>query len=83
MSQSPYEHLYAISTQALELSQKAEKSLQRLGVTTIGDCVDFFNMEGHAMITVRGGFLSAMYDEVKPALIQQGYWQFVSQTDIS
>ena len=67
-------NLYEAMIEELDLSEETIKNVHRLGVTTIGDCIDFFarvpdTTPPHDML-----FLEAMFDVVLPLLEQQGYW---------
>lgn len=73
-----HDALYHIPIETLGLSEKAIKGAKRLGVISVGDCVDFF-------VRIKGGagpgtlphdheFLEAMFTEVEPKLQAHGYW---------
>jgi Bacterial RNA polymerase, alpha chain C terminal domain len=68
---------YEIAIEKLGLSVSAINQLERLGVTTVGDCVDFHrrvrdgNTIGHAPTS----FFRIMLGEVKEKLVEHGYWQ--------
>jgi hypothetical protein len=39
---SQHEHLYDISIEALELSDRVIKALKKVSITSVGDCIEFF-----------------------------------------
>ncbi|MEP7292586.1 MAG: hypothetical protein ABI835_12445 [Chloroflexota bacterium] len=68
-----WEHLYEVSIETLELSETALASLRRLGVTSVGDCLDHFSRYGSVTISVPFGSLKIMETEVLDKLVQHGY----------
>jgi hypothetical protein len=66
--------LYEISIEELGLSEATIKAAGRLGVTRIGDCIDFFARRGDATAPSDIEFLKAMLDHVLPQLEKHGYW---------
>ncbi len=68
-------HLYDVSIDVLNLSEQANKVLLRTGMTTIGDCIDFFirlpdvHMARPPSLTV--------VTEIEQKLKDLHYWQYV------
>ncbi len=75
--------LYEIPIETLGLSEKAIKAAKRLGVTSIGDCVDHFvRITSGIAGSAPHEFFEAMETEVKPQLETHGYWsRDASDTD--
>jgi hypothetical protein len=69
-----WEHLYAMSVETLGLSEAALKSLKRVGVTIVGDCLDHFSRYGSGnCILVHPNFMRTMETEVLSRLVEHGY----------
>ena len=64
---------YDVPVQTLGISQNAIMLLARVGVQSVGDCVDFYERGSDALIQVPLGLLDKFDAEVIPALRQQGY----------
>lgn len=79
LDKASYEHLYEISILDLELSDTAYKALIRTGMTSIGDCIDFYIRLNDVLISARPSFIKAMAVEVKQKVQDFGYWSFVEQ----
>ena len=69
-----HDALHEIPVESLGLSEAAIKVVLRMGMTTVGDCVDFFVRGADAMIPIRPPAINLMYNEVKPKLEEHGYW---------
>lgn len=69
----PYEW-YEIPIEKLGLSVSTINKLKRIGMNSVGDCIDFFERGNNAMINVPFGLIGAMVGEVKVKLIEHGYW---------
>lgn len=67
------DNYYDVPVETLGISQDAITLLARVGVQSVGDCVDFYNRGGDALIQVPLGLLDKFDTEVIPALRQQGY----------
>jgi hypothetical protein len=67
MSNMPksYEHLYATPIEEMDLSEAAIKTLKKTGITTIGDCIDFYIRFQDALIPAHPPFFSITGGEVK------------------
>ena len=76
-SESPHEHLYDVPIEQLELSAIAITALKRTGITTVGDCVDFYQRGADAMITARHEFFTVTAGEVQEKMKAHGYWSYV------
>jgi hypothetical protein len=68
--------LYEMPIEDLSLSQTAINKVKRTGITTVGDCIDFFERIEQGVF---GGIrpddsFEALFDDVKPKLEAQGYW---------
>ena len=72
-----YNHLYEIPVEKLELSTEAIKQLKRTGITSIGDCIDFYIRGDDVLLPARPPFFTIMGGEVKNKLMTSGYWSFV------
>ena len=72
----PHKHLYEVSVEVLDLSEIAARTLARTGITTVGDCIDFFNRGMDALASARSPAFRAM-QEVRQKLKQHGYWEYV------
>ncbi len=68
------QNLYEVLIEELGLSEHTIEILHSVGVTHIGDCINFFNNAGKATITVASEFIIEMYDVVLPQLEKHGYW---------
>lgn len=68
--------LYEVLLEGMKLSAKDIQILHRSGVTTIGDCIDYFVAAQTAMITVPHEFAHIMETEVRKKLMEYGYWRF-------
>jgi hypothetical protein len=69
--------LYDISVSELEMSYQIFDLFRRMGITSLGDCVDFYEQGNNAMITTHLGFIEAMETikpEVKAMLKEKGYF---------
>jgi hypothetical protein len=68
-----YEKLYDLPVEELGLSETTLQLVMQTGITSIGDCLDYF-LRGHdGMITAPMGFIKTMEIEVKAKLKQAGY----------
>ncbi|MBI5668208.1 MAG: hypothetical protein HZC41_09395 [Chloroflexi bacterium] len=65
--------LYDVPIETLGLSEDALQELKRVGITSIGDCLDHYARGKNAMMPATSGFLHAMANEVKQKLQQHGY----------
>ena len=65
--------LYGIPIDVLGLSDNAKLLLARVGVETVGDCVDYFNRGIDVMCEAPFGFFDVMANEVRLKLIEHGY----------
>ncbi|GAB4528912.1 MAG: hypothetical protein OHK0046_48310 [Anaerolineae bacterium] len=72
-----HEHLYNVSLEALDLSETATNLLMRTGITSVGDCIDFFIRLQNALVPAKPPFFSLLQNEVIPRLKELGYWQYV------
>ena len=72
-----HEHLYAIPIEDMGLSDVAIKTLKRTGITTVGDCVDYYLRSPDALIPARPPFYSIIEGEVKQKFKEYGYWSYV------
>jgi DNA-directed RNA polymerase subunit alpha len=77
-AQHDYKHLYEVPIEELGLSDEAINSLKRTGMTTIGDCIDFYNRIKDALIPMRPPFGSVMANEVAQKIKAYGYWIYVN-----
>ena len=69
--------LYDIPIQKLNLSVKPMNFCLRLGVTTVGDCVDAVDrllFPSGGTISVPAGTREVCLEHVLPALLKQGFW---------
>lgn len=73
MSEDEISALYETSLDVLELPTNSLRLVTSTGIVSVGDCIDFFDRLGDALIQVPNGFLDAMFDEVKPKLQALGY----------
>ncbi len=76
-SKPPHEHLYDVPIEQLELSVFAIKALKKTGMTTVGDCVDFYVRGADAMISACHDFFIATAREVQEKMKEHGYWSYV------
>lgn len=67
--------LYEIPIERLGASTEAVDTIKKLGITSVGDCVDFF------VRAIAGGttgatpqVIKAMIEEIKPKLLERGYY---------
>ena len=51
-----HDHLYEASIDELNLSEEGSSFLVKLGITSIGDCIDLYNRGKDAMISVPPGY---------------------------
>jgi hypothetical protein len=77
-AQHGYKNLYEVSIEELGLSDEAIRTLKRTGMTTIGDCIDFYNRPKGAMIVMMPPFGSVMNSEVVQKIQAHGYWIYVN-----
>jgi hypothetical protein len=78
MKETPVE-LYDIPIEELELSDETIAVVKRVGIISVGDCVDHFARIDDGPVMIDGlpiGFVEAM-DEVKPRLAERGYYPHV------
>ena len=81
MTEHNYEHLYDVPIETLNLSDEAWKAVSRVGMTTVGDCIDHYQRYGNgAMICVPGLFMQIMENEVMEKIKAHGYWQYVTSS---
>jgi hypothetical protein len=73
-----YEHLYKISVTTLGLSESAIKMVYRVGITNIGDCIDWYRRVPTVGV-VPFGFISTMLGEVQQKIIEHGFWNYVGR----
>ncbi len=71
-----YQALYEIPFEQLGLSENATRLLERVSISSVGDCIDYYFHRHYAMITAPPGYLNAMENEVKDKLQEHGYWSF-------
>ena len=64
--------LYAMSIEELGLSEENVRLIHGAGITSIGDCIDFFARG--AVTGVDSAVLKVMFGVVLPLLEKQGYW---------
>ena len=69
-----HDALYAISLDVLNLSDNALQALARAEITSIGDCVDLLVRWNQTTVNAQYALLNAVYVEVRPQLIELGYW---------
>jgi DNA-directed RNA polymerase alpha subunit len=76
---STYHHLFEVPIEHLKLSVRGSSIIRRLGITTVGDCVDFYRrgMEGSASVAIRQQSVQIMYGEVQLKMKEYGYWSFI------
>lgn len=65
--------LHNIPVTTLGISENTIQLLSRVGIETVGDCLDFHRIGGDAMITVPFGLITAFDNEVRPKLLEYGY----------
>ena len=71
--------LYNIPVEELGLSIKSINAIKRLGVTTVGDCLDHhIRVKNGQTVTIHvyHDFTEAMHGEVEEQLKAHGYWIF-------
>jgi len=69
-----YKHLYDVPIETMRLSKKEFNALKRTGVTSIGDCLDFFNRGSGAMdVGILRGFQEEDYTDLMKKLIDHGH----------
>jgi hypothetical protein len=73
-SDPKYDYLYEIPVEELGLSDKTIRIVKRTGITSVGDCVDFFERAGQAMETAPFDFFKEMRTVVETKLEEHGYW---------
>ncbi|GAB5494063.1 MAG: hypothetical protein Phog2KO_42780 [Phototrophicaceae bacterium] len=83
MDELSYQHLYEIPISDLELSDKAYRALKRTGMTSIGDCIDFYIRLPNVMISARPSFIQVIVTEVKQKVKDAEYWHFVEEYSTS
>jgi hypothetical protein len=66
-------NLYDIPIEVLHLSEATIAIIKRTGITSVGDCLDYFARGANAVITARGDFIGTMENVVKPKLKENGY----------
>jgi len=76
---SDYEHLFDISITTLNLSDKAYKALMKTGMSTVGDCVDFYIRGNDVLISARTSSFEVLANELKEKMVEFGYWDFVEK----
>lgn len=76
-----HSHLYEVRVEKLGLSVKALNAVKRTGITSIGDCVNFYHIAAFAMIEVAYPVMNIMYGEVKEKLKEHGYWSYVEREE--
>ncbi len=64
--------LYTLSIEQLGLTEESLRLVHRADITSIGDCIDFF--ERGAVTGVDSAVLKVMFGVVLPLLEKQGYW---------
>jgi hypothetical protein len=72
-----YEALYEIPIQQLGLSAETAQLLKETGMTSVGNCVDFYHYFRFATVSVSSKVMEVMGKEVKEKLQEQGYWSYV------
>jgi hypothetical protein len=72
--ESQHNELYDIPIDVLALSENTTHLLERVGVASVGDCINILQRTGDALIEVPLGFGEAIQTEVKPKLQLLGYW---------
>ena len=73
MVQDEGNNLYDIPIQQLDLAANTIELLESVGITSIGDCLDFLERGAGATITVPNGLIDAMYTDVVQKLKTHGY----------
>ena len=69
-----HDALYAIPLDVLNLSDNALRALAREEITSVGGCVDLLIRWSQTTINAPFALLNAVYVEVRPQLIELGYW---------
>jgi hypothetical protein len=75
-SNSNYDFLYEISIEELSLSAASLKLVESVGITSIGDCLDYYFHIQLFSVTVSLDLRQAMESEVKAQLQNTGYWVY-------
>jgi len=73
MVQDEGNNLYDIPIQQLDLAANTIELLESVGITSIGDSLDFLERGAKATITVPNGLIDAMYTDVVQKLKTHGY----------
>lgn len=71
-----YLALYNIPMAELGLSELAIRTIKKLGVTTVGDAIDYFVVAHSAMISTPAEFAAVMETQIMEKLKELGYWEF-------
>lgn len=72
-SDSEYEKLYYVLIEELDLSNSTINILKRQGITTLGDCIDFYSVSRSGTVQVKYEFAEVMFNEVLDQLKRAGY----------
>jgi len=72
--------LYAFPITELGLTEESLRLVQRSGIISVGDCIDFFTRG--AVTGVDSNVLKVMFGVVLPLLEKHGYWPQVRQEKI-
>ena len=67
------ESWYDISLESLGCSEDSITILTRIGLSSVGDCVDYLYHMNSSTINMPSFALSALFDEVVPQLAKSGY----------
>jgi hypothetical protein len=74
INNADHDALYAIALDVLKLSDTALRALEREEITSIGDCVDLLIRWNQTTVNAPFALLNAVYVEIRPQLIELGYW---------
>ncbi len=75
----PYNHLYDISIDTIDFSDKARIAMLRTGITSIGDILDCYLRGNNAMDGVSIRLIPFLYDEIEEKIKAYGYWQYAEE----
>jgi hypothetical protein len=68
-------YLNAIPIETLGILDNSINHLHRLGMTSVGDCIDFLQRGNNATPSFHLGFWDAFSMDVVPRLREHGYWE--------
>lgn len=81
MSYPDYTELHYVSHRKLELTPQTADLLEKTGIPSIGDCLDYItskNWNG-TMIEIRRDIDEVMLTEVTDKLKEKGYWSIIAE----